>query len=293
MDNFVLENEYLKVSFQSFGAEVVSIQDKDGIEYLWQGDKAFWGGHSPTLFPICGSIRNDSAYIGDKSINIPRHGIVRKKTFVCKEIEDDSILFEIENDNEMYNQFPFQFKLMIQYTLLGKSITTKYIVENKSEKEMPFFIGGHPGFNCPLFENEAYNDYFLEFSQTENLSVPKPIVETGLIDMGERKEFLKDKNVVELSHELFEIDAVILDSLKSRSVKLCSKSHSKGIQLDFEDFPYLILWSTSNQGKFIALEPWSGLSTCSDESDNFEEKRNVQYVEKNGKKNFSYSISVL
>lgn len=192
MDNFVLENEYLKVSFQSFGAEVVSIQDKDGIEYLWQGDKAFWGGHSPTLFPMCGSIRNDSAYIGDESISMPRHGIVRKKIFTCKEIKDDSILFEIASDNEMYNQFPFQFKLIIQYTLLGKSITTKYNVENKSEKEMPFFIGRHPGFNCPIFEKEEYNNYFLEFSQTENLSVPKPIVETGLIDMGERKEFFEE-----------------------------------------------------------------------------------------------------
>ena len=27
---------------------------------------------------------------------------------------------------------------------------------------------------------------------------------------------------------------------------------------------------------FIALEPWTGLSTCSDEGDVFEEKRNIQ-----------------
>ena len=42
--------------------------------------------------------------------------------------------------------------------------------------------------------------------------------------------------------------------------------------MSFPDFPYLIIWSKP-EGDFVAIEPWGGLSTCSDEGDVFEEKR--------------------
>ena len=60
--------------------------------------------------------------------------------------------------------------------------------------------------------------------------------------------------------------------------------------MEYKDFPYLILWSSAN---FVAIEPWTGLSTCSDEGDWFEEKRNVQSVEAGESKEYSYSVSVL
>lgn len=36
--------------------------------------------------------------------------------------------------------------------------------------------------------------------------------------------------------------------------------------------PYLIVWGKP-EGDFVAVEPWSGLSTCSDEDDVLEHKR--------------------
>ncbi len=39
-----------------------------------------------------------------------------------------------------------------------------------------------------------------------------------------------------------------------------------------------MIWSTTNQSPFIALEPWSGLSTSLEESDIFNAKRNISYV---------------
>ena len=63
---YTLKNKDLTVVFESFGATLHSIKDKDGVEYLWQGDKEFWSGQAPVLFPICGSIRNDEALIGDE-----------------------------------------------------------------------------------------------------------------------------------------------------------------------------------------------------------------------------------
>ena len=291
---YTLKNQDLTVVFESFGATLHSIKDSDGMEYLWQGNPEFWSGQAPVLFPICGSIRNDEAKIGQgKKTTMPRHGIVRKKEFQCVEKKDNSILFEIESNEEMEQQYPYQFKLGILYTLEGKKITTKYIIQNKTKDPMPFQIGGHPGFRCPLYAEETYEDYELIFDQKENCTVPTPITETGLIDMEHRSEFLKETNTLQLKHELFAKDAVILDQLKSRSVILKSKKHNKGIKLDFKQFPYLILWSTAKEADFIALEPWIGLSTCSDESDKFEEKRNIQVAETNETKEYEFHICIL
>ncbi|MBE5968037.1 MAG: aldose 1-epimerase family protein [Lachnospiraceae bacterium] len=290
---YVLENEYLTVTFQSLGGALSSIQNKEGLEYLWQGDKTYWGGQAPVLFPICGSLKNDRAKIGTNQVTeMPRHGIVRKKEFSCIEQDSDSILFCIESDEEAYQQFPYHFKLGIRYTLIKNTIRTKYIVENQGKEKMPFFIGGHPGFNCPLFPEESYEDYWLEFPVQETCSVPNPITETGLIDMQHRTEFLKKQEKLRLSHDLFTKDAVILDEIKSRSVKLVSSNHDRSVELEFPDFPYLILWSSANKGPFVALEPWLGLSTCSDESDVFEQKRNVQIVNSKETKTYYFDIKI-
>ena len=288
---YTLKNKKLTVVFESKGATLHSIKDNDGVEYLWEGNPEYWSGQAPVLFPICGSIRDDKAQIGNrKQTNMPRHGVVRKKEFKCVEQTENSILFEIESNEEMLAQYPYEFKLGINYILEGKKITTRYIIENKDKEIMPFQIGGHPGFHCPLYKEESYEDYELVFEQKETCTVPTPVTETGLIDMEHRSEFLKDTDTLPLKHDLFSVDAVILDQLKSRAVTLKSKKHNKGIRIDFNQFPYLILWSTAKEADFVALEPWIGLSTCSDEGDKFEEKRNIQYAQAGEVKEYELSL---
>lgn len=60
--------------------------------------------------------------------------------------------------------------------------------------------------------------------------------------------------------------------LESRQVTLSKKGEDKGVRLSFGGFPYLIVWSKP-EGDFVAVEPWGGLSTCSDEDDVLEHKR--------------------
>ena len=171
----------------------------------------------------------------------------------------------------MYKNYPYRFRLTIQYRLEGRKIYTDYLIENlETNKTMTFFIGGHPGFNCFLFSYENYDDYYLEFEKEETCSVPKQFPDTGLLDCLNRTPFLSNQNILNPDYRLFEKDAITLDELQSREIILRSRVHDKGIKLKFEDFPYLVLWSTTNQGPFIALEPWSGLSTSLEKSDNFE-----------------------
>ena len=89
-----LQNENLSINVNSFGGALSSIKDKDGLEYLWQGDKKYWSGQAPVLFPICGSLRNDKAVIGgNKETTMPRHGIVRKREFELEKADDKEIVW--------------------------------------------------------------------------------------------------------------------------------------------------------------------------------------------------------
>lgn len=292
--DYTLKNECLEVRFTTKGGTLTSIKDGKGTEYLWQGDAKYWSGQAPVLFPICGSIRDDRAKTLDgKELAMPRHGIVRKEEFMMERITQDEIIFSIENTEKMLDQFPYPFRLYAKFRLEEDTVRMTYAVENTGDTRLPFFIGGHPGFRCPLDEGEDYSDYQIVFEKAEYCTIPTPVTETGLIDMEHRTCILKREKCLGLEHSLFHKDAVILDELESRKVRFCHKEKDKGIELAFEQFPYLILWSTANDGPFVAMEPWSGLSTCSDEDDVLEHKRNVSFAEPGETKEFTYTISIL
>lgn len=291
---YILENEFLVVKVSTTGAALTSIKNREGLEYLWQGDPTYWSSQAPLLFPICGSIRDNKAIVGDgKEMKMPRHGIVRKKEFDCEQQSRHSITLAIKSDDEMLEQFPFAAKLAVTYTLEGSSVIQKFTVQNLEEEEtMPFFVGGHPAFNCPLVEGDDFTDYYVEFETEETCSVPEQLTEIGLLNLQNRTQCLQGTNRLPLSFDLFAKDAITFDEIKSRSVKLASDKHDHSVQIDFEELPYLILWTTANKGPFLAMEPWLGLSTCSDEGDQFEEKRNVQFAAPGESKNYSFTITI-
>ena len=295
----VLKSDQLCVEFQTLGGALSSIKDKDDVEYLWQGDPTYWSGQAPVLFPICGSVRNDTVLYdkedgSQKEGKILRHGLVRKKEFTLVEQTDNSVTFAIEDDEEMYANYPYHFRLEITYTVTGKTIRTQYKIYNKeSEKSMPYFIGGHPGFNCPLLDDEVYEDYYLEFEKPETCTVPKPFPESGMLDLKDRNSWLNNQKEIDLNYDFFSYDAVTLDELGSRTVALRSRKHDKGLKLDFEEFPNLIIWSTLNKGPFIALEPWSGLSTSIEEGDRLEDKKDVKIIKPSDFDQVGFDIEIL
>ena len=94
---FILENEVLKVQVAERGAELQSIVNKIfGIEYLWNGNPAFWAKHSPVLFPIVGSLKNNIySYMG-KSYQLPRHGFARDMDFEAEKHSQKEITLLLE-----------------------------------------------------------------------------------------------------------------------------------------------------------------------------------------------------
>ena len=48
---------------------------------------------------------------------------------------------------------------------------------------------------------------------------------------------------------------------------------AQGVQVDFDGFAFLGVWTATSDSPFVAIEPWVGCATAYDESDVFEEKR--------------------
>lgn len=285
-----IKSENIKVQCLLEGAMLHSLV-KDGVEYLWQGDKKYWGGQAPVCFPITGVLRDSKAVAFGKPCVMKRHGVARINPFEINEQGENFVSFVQNSNEETKKAFPFDYSLEIRYTVLKNSVTTRYTVKNTGKDRLPFVIGGHPAFNCPLESGENFEDYSVEFSGAVNQKCLRPDVETGLVDISKRYDVLDTPNKINLDHSLFDLDAMVFDNIKPKSAVL--SAGGRGVKIDYQDFDNLLVWSSSNGGNFVALEPWTGISTCSDEDSVFENKRGMTVLEPNCEASFAFKITLI
>ncbi len=290
----VLDNGKISVALTTAGGSFTSIK-ADGREYLWQGDPSVWSGQAPICFPICGGLRGDHAVTeSGKDINLARHGFARKQEWKLESQGVDEVALSLSSADhpDLLEQYPYPFKLVARYAIADATVKVSYEVTNEGTEDMPFFIGGHPGFCCPLDEGESYADYELRFEKREADTLCTAVPTTGLIDIENRSANPMVGHDLPLTHELFDFAETIFDVLGSRVVALSKKGEDKGVRLSFAEFPYLIVWSKP-EGDFVAVEPWGGLSTCSDEDDVFEHKRGCLHAAPGETVVRSFEISIL
>ncbi len=287
-------NANLSVTVNTLGAELTSIRSSStGLEYLWQGDSAYWTGHAPILFPIVGCLRGKRAALPEgKECRLERHGLARRQKFKLVRSGENSLLFRTAANAHTTHLFPYPYELEVGYTIRNRSIAVKYTVYNPGPSPLPFCIGGHPAFNCPIGGEDSFGEYVIEFDEPETAYCMSPDPETGLLNPSDRRCILNNRRTLPLRHSLFEHDALVFDHLSSRGVVLYTPVRSLGVRLDFPDFPYLGIWSTGD-APFVALEPWHGMATCTDEDDQFLHKRGVCVLRPERKKTFKYVITIL
>jgi galactose mutarotase-like enzyme len=268
-----IENEQLKIIISSKGAELQSIFNKETqLEYLWDGDPAFWSKRSPILFPIVGTLKNDTYYYNDKSYKLSRHGFARDMEFEAEKLSEASVSFLLRSSEATLQNFPFEFELKIIYSIQDNNLRVRYNVSNTSKTEMYFSIGGHPAFKLPLVDGTVYNDYYLEFNEEE--TTPRwPISKDGLIET-KPEPLLRETNVLPLTKELFFKDALVLKKPTSSVATLRSDKTAHGFDFDFGDFPYLGIWAAKN-ADFICIEPWCGIADSVDTNQQLKDKEGI------------------
>ena len=254
---YTLQNDVLTVKVSDVGAEIHSVL-RDGCEYIWLGDAAFWSSHAPLLFPVCGRFFEGKYTSEGKTYEIPCHGFIRKAPLTPECINNTSVCFRVESTEESKKMYPFDFVLKIWHILEGESIVTRFEIENTGDVVLPATVGGHPGFNVPLDGEGEFEDYYLEFGKTCSPDQIE-ISPRGLFTGKKTAYPLLDGNKLPLSHKLFEVDGIFLSRMDS-TVTLKSNKSTRSVTLEYPDMPYLGVWhSAKSEAPFVCIEPWCGL----------------------------------
>ena len=227
----VLENDFLKVTIDDHGAELVSIYDKEkDREVIWQGDPRFWGRHAPVLFPNVGKHYGNHYRIGDKEYASKQHGFARDTDFTCIDSTLDSVTHQIRSTEETKEVYPFDFVLRIRHILKGRTLTVSWKVANNSDTDMYFAIGGHPAFRVPVLPDTRRSDYRLTFDGQESLTYLLLDPESGTAKAEEKATLKLENGTCQIEDHMFDHDALVFDNQITRA----------GIQLP-DGTPYLEL----------------------------------------------------
>lgn len=266
-----ISNKELSATINTVGAELVSLV-KNNKNYIWQVDETYWNKTSPVLFPIVGKLKNDTFIYKGKNYNLPRHGFARNMEFSFEQRNESQVVFELNESAESKLNYPFDFKLLMAYTLMDNELVIEYFVRNQSDEVLPFSIGAHPAFAI----TEDFNSYSLEFNKED-------VFETNHLE----NESFNDKTTLvethnselQLNYALFEKDALVFKKLKSNEVIL--KQNNKNIlKVNFDHFPYLGIWTKQN-APFLCIEPWCGLADNKSHNGNLEEKEGINLLQPN------------
>lgn len=287
-----IKNEFLSVVVNHLGAELSSIKRlSDGKEYMWNAQPDVWGSSAPVLFPVIGSLKNNSYHLDGKTYQLPKHGIVRNNNkLILKEIAEDRLTLTLLSDEDSLKMYPFKFEFNIQFILENKTIRINHKVVNQDTKNMLFTLGAHPAFVCPIEANEDYEDYFLEFEKSETVD-SFLLDEQGLLS-GKTVPALINTNILPVRKQNSIMDAFIFKNLKSDFVTLCSSKTGKKIRVSIAGFPYLTIWSKPG-GSFVCIEPWIGVADFADTDGDFAKKDCIVLLEPSKSFDAEYRIEIL
>lgn len=258
-----IKNNYLTVEIQEKGAQLWSIKDNGGQEYLWQGDPAYWEDRAPNLFPYIARLTQGKYTLKGETYHMDIHGFAKDTVFETQQPTDSKVVFHIGNTEETYKQYPFSFQFEITYELVDKKLLVTYKVKNEDENVMYFGVGGHPGFQVPMEDGLAFEDYYLEFDTVEEAK--RVGFSEDCFVTGDNELFpLEGGKRLPLRHNMFDDDAIVLTDM-ARGVKLTSDKGNKSIRVTYPDMPYLGLWHwPKTDAPYICIEPWSSLPSRKD-----------------------------
>lgn len=290
---FFLENQYLKVEISRHGAELQSVYSKvRNMEYIWHGKTGSYKKHAPNLFPFIGNIKDEEVvytYL-DKVVTLPmtKHGFVKDLEFILKEKGDTFVVLELKANDVTKTMYPYNFTLVIRYDLNIETLTQSYRVINHDEDMMPYHIGAHTAFSCELLSKDKFEDYYLQFKDT--LCFTYNMDDNGTY-LNHIKTFLDLPEKMHLEKESFKKNAYVLDDIVHKRVTLKCKNHQNGVEVQFDDFPLVTLWSPQDESSFVCIEPWAGITDFTVNSGHAEDKCFINILNPGESKEFTQTFT--
>lgn len=262
MGLYTISNEVLTVTLDACGAVLHSIVKED-TEYLWQGNATYWARRDANLFPYVGRLTDGKYLLDGQEYPMTIHGFCIGTDFEVTAQGGDFIRFTLTDSERTLQMYPFRFAFHVEYRVDGNRIVKTCLVENRDSREMYFGIGGHPGFNVPLGGEGAFEDWKLVFPQ-ESQPVRMDLDPENYRYAGTEQPYpLENGTTIALTHDLFDLDAVVLRDMP-RSVCICSTVSSRSVTVDYPHMPFLGLWhKPHSDAPYVCIEPWVSLPSHS------------------------------
>lgn len=241
-----LENDVLKITVDTHGAELSSIiNKKENKEMLWQGDPEYWGRRSPVLFPVVGKYKNGKTTYEGTEYSLGQHGFARDSEFTLIEKTETRLAFELTSSKETLAKYPFKFRLICSFELQNDKIIVGWNVENIDDKKIYFSIGAHPAFYCKKSETVlTMNGENIKYNLINGdglYTTPKYDVENSLV----------------LHDSIFDKDALVIENSDVNEISLIDNG-KKYLTVKF-DAPLFGIWSPAKKNApFVCIEPWYG-----------------------------------
>jgi galactose mutarotase-like enzyme len=286
-DRHTFRSDAITATVKANGAELCSLKNSAGVELLWQAGPQ-WPRHAPLLFPIVGRLKNDELRHRGRIYPMAQHGFARDHRFEWVTREPTSCKLVLSDSEVTRARFPFAFRLEVTCTANGTDLDVALDITNTGDEQLPASIGAHPAFNWPLLPDFNKEAYTLAFADRETAPIRR--LKGGLMRAKPEPTPIGGNTLV-LSEQLFDDDAVILDRLASRSVRYAA-DRGPSIEMFWDGFPELGIWSKLGGAPFLCIEPWHGFASPADFDGEFTDKPGVMHIASGARRSLTYRIRV-
>ena len=286
---YTIKSDKLTVGVNSLGAQLTSIKSPD-FEYLWQ--PGIWKDQAPLLFPLCGRLKDCKYTCQGKEYEMDLHGFLMFKEFTPVTVSDTRIVLECLSSEETRAVYPFDFKVVAEYTLDGEDIHFDYNITNNSGTTMPYMFGWHPAFNLPTDKGQDINDYEINFGELDSV-IWEPLAPVGSILPRTRvRRELENHSYKLCETEIYEQDTMIFRE-HNCAVTLFAEGHPYKLSLEWSsNIPTLCVWKLPlHKEKFICIEPWATYPKDG-VTDNDFDKRPMPRLEAGETERYSYTLKI-
>ena len=268
----IIENEILKVSINTKGALLTSINDKrNDEELLYQIEKDSWPFQDVQIFPIIGAT---NYRVKDFKLSSPtRHGFIRNMEFKVINKTNETATLRITSNEETKKLYPYDFDFFITYSLKFDKLTITTKILNLSNETLLCMYGAHTAIKA---------------NENAILNLGKGYTQYKLIDgLISEKGTLIDDNKIQLTKDYFKKeDTIVIDNTFD---KLIIKNGFNHDVIYTFDAPLFALWSRNDTGNFVCLEPWWGISNVTNEEIELKDTKFINEIKK--EKEFTYSLT--
>lgn len=281
-----ISNDHLSVTVSDLGAELQTLRDAQGRDYLWHGDPAFWSGRAPVLFPIVGRAPGDQITVAGHTAEMAQHGFARRNRFTLARADQTACTHVLLPNEAIRAAYPPDFRLELTHSLNGPTLSVTATVTNPGTTPLPFGLGFHPAFRWPLPGAEGQPHHVTLDTGTD----PEMARLSGGLLPPERHPSPFTQGRLTLEQSLFEADAMLFPNARVPGLTYGAQTGPQ-LRFDFENLPDLALW-TKPGAPFLCIEPWHGTAARTTDGPAIEDRPGTILLPAGESRMFSYRVTL-